>query len=82
MVVRARAIGVLRMTDHGERDDKVLAVPADDVDPRYTDDRTLAGLGRWERERVEAFFETYKRLRPAGGSSSRDSATPARRPGS
>jgi len=65
-VVRARAVGLLRMTDAGERDTKILAVPAADVDPRYADVRDIDDLGRWERERVESFFETYKGL-PGGG---------------
>lgn len=65
-VVRARAIGILRMTDAGERDTKILAVPATDVDPRYADVGAIDDLGRWERERVVSFFETYKDLPAAG----------------
>lgn len=65
-VVRARSIGILRMTDAGERDTKILAVPAGDVDPRYADVGDIDDLGRWERERVVSFFETYKAL-PDGG---------------
>ncbi|HUF89314.1 MAG TPA: inorganic diphosphatase, partial [Gemmatimonadota bacterium] len=65
-VVRARAIGILRMTDAGERDTKILAVPATDVDPRYADVGGIDDLGRWERERVVSFFELYKDLPAAG----------------
>jgi inorganic pyrophosphatase len=64
-ILRARAVGVLRMVDAGEQDTKILAVPADDVDARYAEVETLDGIGPWERERVTSFFRAYKEI-PAG----------------
>ena len=63
-IVAARAIGVLRMTDRGEADEKVIAVPISAVDPGYDHVRTLADLGRAQLLRIEHFFRTYKLLPP------------------
>lgn len=64
--IRFRAIGVLRMVDGGEADEKIVGVPADDVDPTYAAIRTVDDLPAIERDRIEAFFRVYKDL-PAGG---------------
>ncbi len=63
--IRVRPIGVLRMIDGGEEDDKVIAVPISDVDPQYDAVRTITDLPEIERQRIEAFFRVYKDL-PAG----------------
>lgn len=63
--IRVRPIGVLRMIDGGEEDDKVIAVPISDVDPQYDAIRTITDLPEIERQRIEAFFRVYKDL-PAG----------------
>jgi inorganic pyrophosphatase len=62
VVIPARPIGLLKMTDRGELDDKVIAVPADDIDPSYADIESLADLPVLDRERLEAFFRIYKEL--------------------
>ena len=58
-------LGVLRMVDKGEQDEKILGVPTDKVDPTYANIRDLADLPEIERQRIEAFFRIYKDL-PAG----------------
>ena len=65
-LIRFRPIGVLRMVDGGEADEKVIGVPADRVDPSYAGIRDLADLPEIERQRIEAFFRAYKEL-PAKG---------------
>ncbi len=65
VLVRFRPIGVLRMTDRGEADQKIVGVPAERVDPTYSTIRDLRDLPQAERERIEAFFRVYKDL-PAG----------------
>ena len=65
-VIRFRPIGVLRMVDGDEADEKIVGVPVDKVDPAYAPIRDLADLPAMERERIEAFFRVYKQL-PAGG---------------
>jgi len=62
VLVRFRPVGVLRMRDGGEQDDKIIGVPADAVDPTYTDVRDIGELSAVERERIEAFFRVYKDL--------------------
>jgi inorganic pyrophosphatase len=65
VLIRFRPIGYLRMIDGGEADEKIIGVPADDVDPTYIDVRDIDDLPAIERARVEAFFRVYKDL-PAG----------------
>ncbi|GHE23014.1 inorganic diphosphatase [Halomonas urumqiensis] len=65
-VIKVKAIGVLRMVDDGEADDKIIAVPADDVDPTYAEIDEMDDLPSMERERLNAFFRVYKDL-PDGG---------------
>lgn len=64
-VIRFRPVGVLRMVDGGEADEKIIGVPVDKVDASYTDVRDLDDLPKAEIDRIEAFFRVYKQL-PAG----------------
>ncbi|RAN36915.1 inorganic diphosphatase [Hyphomonas pacifica] len=64
--LEVRAIGVLRMTDAGHPDDKIISVPSDEVDPFYKEVRDLSDLPEAQRDQIEAFFLTYKQV-PAGG---------------
>lgn len=66
VTIRFRPLGVLRMVDGGEADEKIVGVPADTVDPSYIGIRTIDALPAMERDRIEAFFRVYKDL-PAGG---------------
>ena len=59
-LIEVRAIGSLRMRDRGEADDKIIAVPADDVDPFYRDVRDIDDLPAEARAGIEAFFRNYK----------------------
>lgn len=65
-VIEVRAIGVLRMVDDGEADDKIIAVPTDAVDPSYADVEGIEDLPAMQTERLNAFFRVYKDL-PEGG---------------
>jgi inorganic pyrophosphatase len=62
-VIEARPVGMLRLLDRGENDDKVLAVPASD--PHYEDYKDLEDLPRHYPKAVEHFFITYKHLQNA-----------------
>lgn len=66
VLVRFRPIGVLRMTDGGEADDKIIGVPADDVDPHYAQVHDVTDLPPMELARIEAFFRVYKDLPETG----------------
>lgn len=61
-MIRVRAVGVLKMIDGGEQDDKIVAVPTTDIDPTYDEIQTMDDLPAIERERLEAFFRVYKQL--------------------
>jgi inorganic pyrophosphatase len=63
-VVRARPIGMLRMTDEAGPDEKIICVPHDRVHPQYSDMETVDNLPRITRAAIEHFFERYKDLEP------------------
>lgn len=65
VLIEFRPIGVLRMTDDGEGDQKIIGVPTDKIDPTYVGIRDLDDLPAIERQRIEAFFRVYKDL-PTG----------------
>ena len=64
-VILFRPVGVLRVVDGGEADEKIIGVPVDKVDASYAGIRDLADLPKAEIDRIEAFFRVYKQL-PAG----------------
>lgn len=64
-LILVRPIGILRMLDGGEQDDKLVAVPAAAVDPGYAGIRDIDDLAEIELQRLQAFFKVYKQL-PAG----------------
>lgn len=61
-LIRARAIGMFRMTDEKGGDDKVLCVPA--ADPRQEHLRDIHHLAEFDRLEIQHFFEVYKDLEP------------------
>ena len=65
VVIRVRALGVLRMVDNGEVDDKIITVPASDVDATFDLIQTLEDLPKMDRKRLRVFFEHYKLLSDA-----------------
>jgi inorganic pyrophosphatase len=58
ILVRARVVGGLQMVDHGEADDKILAVL--DSDFVYGSARDVGDLPKVLVERLRHYFETYK----------------------
>nr|GEW14488.1 soluble inorganic pyrophosphatase 1 [Tanacetum cinerariifolium] len=57
--LRARAIGLMPMIDQGEKDDKIIAVCADDPEYRhYTD---ISQLPPHRLQEIRRFFEDYKK---------------------
>lgn len=59
-LVRARAVGVLFMIDDGEKDEKIIGVPADD--PRYEHIKDISDLAKHLPKEIEHFFSHYKDL--------------------
>lgn len=59
-VVRAKPIGLMKMLDQGEADDKIIAVHADD--PEYAHYESIRELPPHRMLEVQRFFEDYKKL--------------------
>ena len=60
VVMAARPLGFLEMSDEKGRDQKVLAVPVND--PRYDSMRHLDTVSRHRLREIEHFFTIYKEL--------------------
>ncbi len=59
-VIEARPIGLFKMMDRGQHDDKVLAVPA--RDPLFQDYSDISDIPQHYLREVSHFFEVYKDL--------------------
>lgn len=61
-VIRSRPIGVLIMEDEKGMDEKILAVPVDDLHPYYSDIASYRQLPTILIEQIQHFFTRYKDL--------------------
>ena len=61
-VIRARPVGVLKMTDEAGGDEKILAVPVDKLHPAYADVKSWSDLPRTLTDQIGHFFQHYKDL--------------------
>ena len=59
-VIECRPVGMLKMLDRGQSDDKILAVPSND--PQFSDYHDLSDIPRHFPTEVEHFFQVYKDL--------------------
>lgn len=59
-IMKVRPIGVIRMIDQGQGDDKVLSVHSDD--PEYSHIRSIKELAPHKLNEIRRFFESYKEL--------------------
>ena len=57
--LRAKPIGMMQMIDQGERDDKIIAVHADDPEYRHFED--ISELPKHRLNEIRRFFEDYKK---------------------
>lgn len=60
ILVDARPVAIMHMTDSGESDDKVIAVPMND--PRWDDVKDLKDINKHTIKEMEHFFTTYKKI--------------------
>ena len=61
-IIRCRPIGALLMEDEKGLDEKILAVPADDLHPFYSGVRSYKDLPDILCEQIAHFFQHYKDL--------------------
>jgi len=59
-IVNAKVIGVMRMIDNNEGDDKIIAVCADDVSVNHIN--SMDELPAYFHSELKNFFEEYKKL--------------------
>lgn len=59
-ILRAKPIGVMKMIDQGEADDKIIAVHVDD--PEYAQYKSIDELPQHCLKTLQRFFEDYKVL--------------------
>jgi inorganic pyrophosphatase len=63
-MVRCRPIGMLKMTDESGEDNKVLAVPVQELTSAYNRIKTYEDVSLNRLEKMQHFFEHYKDLEP------------------
>jgi inorganic pyrophosphatase len=61
-VIRARPVGMLKMTDESGVDAKIIAVPHSKLTPLYTDIQEATDLPELLLAQIKHFFEQYKAL--------------------
>ena len=61
-LIRARTIGMFRMTDENGGDDKLICVVANDPRVEYMQD--IDDMSEFDRLEIEHFFKIYKELEP------------------
>lgn len=63
-VINCRPIGVLKMSDEGGEDEKIIAVPSPKLTKHYLNVTELSHLPDILLEQIKHFFEHYKDLEP------------------
>src|SRR5262245_44519480 len=61
-VIRCRPVGALMMEDQAGQDEKIIAVPVDDLHPFYAGIRNHVDLPEILRDQIAHFFRHYKDL--------------------
>ena len=63
-VIRCRPVGALLMEDQAGGDEKIVAVPVEELHPSYKDVTSHLDLPELTREQITHFFRHYKDLEP------------------
>lgn len=61
ILVAVRPVGLMRMTDGGESDDKIIAVPTEDI--RFDHMNDLVDITKHALKELQHFFEQNKKLK-------------------
>ncbi|MCK9151760.1 inorganic diphosphatase [Methanobacterium alcaliphilum] len=59
-IIETRPIGIMRMIDGGDNDDKILGVPVED--PRFKDIKDISDVPSHLLKEIAQFFKEYKNL--------------------
>ncbi len=60
--IKVRPIGVAHMEDESGKDEKIISVPIDKVDPNYSDIKDIADINSATKDKIIHFFSHYKEL--------------------
>ncbi len=60
IVVHTRPVGLMKMIDSGDSDDKVIGVPVDD--PRWDNVQDIGDVNQHQLKTLKHFYENYKKL--------------------
>ena len=63
-IIKCRAIGGLKMEDEAGKDEKIIAVPVEKVDPFGKRFKSINDLDLSYKNQIRHFFENYKTLEP------------------
>lgn len=63
-LITCRPVGLMNMTDQAGPDEKVIAVPTDNVCPSTRAITELEHVGEYTLNQIQFFFEHYKKLEP------------------
>jgi len=63
-IIKVKPIGVLLMQDEKGEDEKIIAVPTQDVDAFYQDINDIKDIRSLQLDQIKHFFECYKKLEP------------------
>lgn len=63
-LIKCRIIGALLTTDEKGEDEKIICVPHKSVDPEFEDVKSLTDLSAHQKDKIEYFFNNYKRMEP------------------
>ncbi len=61
-IIRARPVGMMKMTDEAGGDNKILAVPQDKLTPAYHKIHSIKDVDQWFLDSIQHFFSHYKDL--------------------
>lgn len=60
ILVRVRPVGLMKMVDSGDSDDKVIGVPL--ADPRWAEVKDISDVNQHQLKTIKHFYENYKKL--------------------
>lgn len=63
-VINVRPVGVLVMEDNSGEDEKIIAVPSQELTKRYDNVNDISDMPEITLQQIEHFFEHYKDLEP------------------